>query len=110
MAERPGPKGEAARARLDGPEVPDALVYLWERFVVLDAMRTHGMAGPNPVTPAAIRAAAALYDWTLTPLEVDAIRVLDGAIRHPDVGTEKEAPEPLEVPAWPDKKEEGADG
>lgn len=109
MARRPGPEGERARAKLEGPEVPDALAYLWERFRVLDGMRTFHMSGPNPITPDAVRAACELYGWRLDRLEMDAIRALDGVIRHPEAGDDDDEPVPVETPAWPDKKG-GADG
>lgn len=90
--------------------MPDALAYLWERFGVLDGMRTFHMSGPNPLTPDAIRAAAELYRWTLSPLEVDALRMLDVAVRHPEAGAEDEEPVAVEPPpAWPDRKRD-ADG
>lgn len=104
MAERPGPEGAKAAARLQGPDVPDALEYLWERFAVLDGMRTYTMGGANPITADAIRATAELYGWTLDRLELDAIRVLDGVIRSPDTGTETSEAEREEAPAWPEKK------
>lgn len=107
MAERGGPAGAKARARLEGPAVPDALAYLWGWFVVLDGMRTYHMGGPNPITADAIRAANELYGWGLSRMEADAIRWLDIAVRHPDSDDEDE-PTPAIAPEWPAKGD--ADG
>lgn len=91
--------------------MPDALAYLWARFGVLDGMRTFHMSGPNPITPEAIRAATGLYGWTLSPLEVDALRMLDMAVRHPEGADEDDDAGAAEVPAWPDReRERGANG
>lgn len=70
--------------KLAGPERPIALEYLWERFQTLDAMRAEGMNGRAPLTADAIDAANRLFQWHLTPLEVDGLCRLDGATRHPE--------------------------
>jgi hypothetical protein len=36
---------------LDGPELPDALDYLWRWFRELSAYRTLGFMGPEPIRP-----------------------------------------------------------
>lgn len=103
MAERPGPEAERALDRLEGPPVPDALAYLWRWFLKLDAMRTYGMAGPNPLSADIIAAGDRLYGWGLDPLEVDALLVLDRVVRSPGDDDETE-PEATEPPAWPTRK------
>ena len=104
MAERPGAEGAKARAQLEGPEVPEPLEYLWQRFLTLDAMRGYGMSGPQPLTAEGIRAADQLFCWQLDPLEAEAVRLLDSVIRFPDAEGETTKPEPAEVPAWPTKE------
>lgn len=74
----------AAMADLRGPERPEALDYLWERFATLDGMRHEGTHGPAPFTPESIAAANVLFCWQLEPYEVEALRMLDVASRHPE--------------------------
>jgi hypothetical protein len=71
--------------KLEGPEPehPEALDYLYNRFRTLHGMRGQSVHGLAPFTPEAILAANALFDWELTPIEVDGLRSLDLAYRHP---------------------------
>lgn len=72
-------------AQLEGPERPECLEYLWEQFSVLNGMRAEGMHGLAPFSPESIAAANRLFRWQLTPIEVDGLRQLDLAWRHPEL-------------------------
>lgn len=74
-----------ALRELMGPEIPEAVEYLWDRFQILNGMRHEGVHGPAPFTPETIYAANELFCWQLEPQEVDALRLLDLASRHPEI-------------------------
>jgi hypothetical protein len=76
---------ESAAQTLAGPEIPEALEYLWEWFSELDGVRTfNGMNGlPEPITYAAIDAWARLTGRSPTPEEVQSLVLIDGVFRQP---------------------------
>jgi hypothetical protein len=92
-----------AREALEGPEFPEALRYLWERFERLDAMREAGFHGPARFSPPFLAAGARLFGWTLAPHEVEALTMLDLATLYPDP-TDRETPEPRTDAPWPERK------
>jgi hypothetical protein len=71
------------------PEVPDSCWYLWDRFRVLNGMRSEGVHAIAPFTPEMIRAADRLFGWRLEPFEVDALVAMDTAYRNPKVVEER---------------------
>jgi len=92
-----------AREALEGPEFPEALRYLWERFERLDAMREAGFHGPARFSPPFLAAACQLFGWTLAPHEVEALTMLDLATLYPEP-TDRETPEPRTDAPWPERK------
>jgi hypothetical protein len=78
-------KGRTAIERaLAGPEFPEALRYLWDRFLVLHGMRAQAVQGLAPFTPEMLYAADRLFRWRLSPIEVEGLRALDVVTRHPE--------------------------
>jgi hypothetical protein len=80
------PAAQRARleAELDGLPFPEPMAYLWDRFETLNGMRTVTEHGPVGFTPEMLRAADQLFGWALSPMEVEALRRLDVAYRHPE--------------------------
>lgn len=76
----------AAIKELEGPEIPDALEYVWGWYCQLAATRRfNGMSGhPEPLTYETIDAWSRLTGHTPTPEEVDALLLLDAVSRNPD--------------------------
>ena len=72
---------------------PEALRYLWERFLVLHGMRAQALHGLAPFTPEMLYAADRLFRWRLAPIEVEGLRVLDVAWRHPEALHDEDAGE-----------------
>lgn len=75
---------ESAIKKLEGPDVPYALLYLWEYFAELDMARGEGFNGAAPLTYATIDAWSRLLDHKVQPHEVQALLSLDLAFRHPE--------------------------
>ena len=88
-AERGDRIGLEAREQLRGPEMPQALEYLWEWFLELNASRSVGMHGLAAITYQDIDAWARLTGREPDPLEVQALMQLDTAWRFP--GDEEQA-------------------
>jgi hypothetical protein len=76
-----------AAEELAGPELPEALGYLWDWFSELDGVRTfNGMNGhPEPITYQAIDAWSRLTGRGPTPEEVQALVLIDGVYLNPQV-------------------------
>ena len=92
----------AARAKLQAPEFPEALEYLWGWTLELYGRSGVSMAGLNPLTYQTLDAWARLTGRDPMPHEVEALILLDAALRsEPD---DTEADEPPEPPAWPEPK------
>ena len=84
-AARGSTKGaEAAQRQLVAPAFPDALDYLWGRFLTLHTMRREGMSGLAALVPSDIQAANAGFGWALEPEEWEALHAIDVSFRHPD--------------------------
>lgn len=60
------------------------LTQLWARFQALDGAREAGQYGLAAITHVQIDAANRLHDWRLQPHEVQALLMLDVAIRFPE--------------------------
>jgi hypothetical protein len=91
---------------LDGPEFPEPLTYLFERFNMLNGMRGEGMSGPGAFTPDFIKAADDLFDWGLQPHEVEALAQLDLTWRiaiRPDAPVTQPVKQQQDAP-WPTRK------
>lgn len=58
---------------------PEAGRLAWGWFVDLHQTRTHGFAGPNPISFAEIEAYARLHRWPLAARHIDLIIALDRA-------------------------------
>lgn len=86
FVERAAQKGNAEMLAFlelaDNP--PDCLAYLWERFWRLDGMREVDMNGPHRLTPSLIADAARLFGWVVTPLDAEALVMMDIARLNPD--------------------------
>jgi hypothetical protein len=80
---------EAIQA-LEGPEFPDALGYLWEWFLELDACRIIGMSGPQPITYMDVLSWSWLTERDIEPHEARAVLELDRAMRNPEQETMEE--------------------
>ena len=81
-------KAKAVLARAN--ERPIALEYLADRFWRLHAMREFDpMNGARPFTIPFLRDAAAMFGWRFDPLEIEALVILDRAVRHPGQDAEK---------------------
>lgn len=72
---------ETLRKHLAGNPVavPEGGRLAWRWFTDLNAARSYGMAGPNPISYAEIEAYARLHRWPLEPRHVDLITAMDGA-------------------------------
>lgn len=70
-------QSEAARQALAGPGCPEALRYVWDWFLELNAGRTGSGFGPNPLAWSEVEAWARLSRLRLTGFERDALRALD---------------------------------
>lgn len=68
---------------LEGPEVPDAVEYLWDWLLELDGMRHIGMNGPEPFTPEMVEAWARMSGNEVTPAEFRALVQLGFLLQHP---------------------------
>ena len=66
---------------LTGPEIPDEVAYLWQWFCELDLARRYGKLGPDPISYSEIGAWAALTDRQPLPHEVEALVMIDLAMR-----------------------------
>lgn len=75
--------GRLPESELLGPEIPDALSYLWDWLMELDVAREIGANGPLPFTYQQLDAWARLTDRDPTPLEVDALMKLGLVLLYP---------------------------
>lgn len=73
-----------AIAQLAGPELPEALSYLWDWFQELDMARPLTMEGPAAFTYGMIADWARLTDRHPSPEEVRGLFLLDLTLRHPE--------------------------
>jgi len=58
-------------------DCPDAVQYLWEYFCNMNARRTHGEHGPNPITDEGVEAWARRRGIVLQPFENEALDALE---------------------------------
>jgi hypothetical protein len=91
-----GKSREAAKweGKLEGPEMPEEVAYLWDYLLELDRARRYGFNGPEGLTYVDLDAWCRLTDRVLEPHEVEALMMLDMALRAPP--TEEEITEFLE--------------
>lgn len=75
---------QSAVEALRGPEMPEALEYLWDWFLELDRTRTAGMNGPDPLTYPVIESWARLTQRAPTPADVSLLLDMDAVMRHPE--------------------------
>lgn len=99
---------EAARAKLDGPEFPEPLTYLWLWGMELFGKSGAGAAGFNGLTYTTIKH----WSWATgqypEPREVRALMRIDSALRHPDTARDDDEPVEARVdPPWPERKTDG---
>jgi hypothetical protein len=81
-------KGNAKSAEtLIGPDMPEALDYLWSWFQRLHLARRAGMAGLERLAFLDIDAANRLLEWQILPHEVDALFRLDLVTLYPGTPT-----------------------
>lgn len=66
--------------RRGGPEVPPAGMRVWGIFLALNAGRTAGMNGPNPISTVETEAWSRLHREPIRPFEADIIAALDRAM------------------------------
>jgi hypothetical protein len=96
---------EDARRRLEGPEFPEALEYLWGWAMELYGRSGVGMAGLVPLTYTTVQHWSELTEQYPTPDEVQGLMRIDAALRSPaSVRNEAKDPEPKPAKAWPEKK------
>lgn len=79
-----------AIAELEGPEVPEALEYLWRWWQELDSGRRVGAHGFERITWLDVQAWMVTMDRRPEPHEVRALMVLDATVLHPPDGPEKD--------------------
>jgi hypothetical protein len=84
-------RGQAAAiAALEGPPIPEALAYLYDWILELDAARGWDVTATGAIARALsyqdIDAWARLTDRQPEPHEVRALIRLDQVLRHPEVG------------------------
>ena len=97
-----------AQRDLDGPgEPPDTILYLAEWAYALCGRSGSSMAGIGPLSYGTIAEWSGLMGIDPTPLEVQALIVLDAVIRNPEINEPK--PDAIEavIHAWPEKKSDG---
>lgn len=88
--------------RHDGPEVPPAGQRVWGIFLALNAGRTGGINGPNPIGAMEAEAWSRLHREPIRPFELDIINALDRAMlgaAAPKTSRPVERPVPDERPA-----------
>ena len=62
---------------LDGPDFPLLMSHVWSAFIVLNASRTMGFSGPNPISYQEIKTWKELTDTPLSSWEIEAIKRVD---------------------------------
>lgn len=62
---------------LDGPPFPSGMVELWLSFLSISFGRTSGFNGPNPISYPDILAWLELTGNTLSPREVETLKMID---------------------------------
>jgi hypothetical protein len=65
------------------PEVPDEIEYLWGLYHELSLGRGVGAMGANSLSYQDVEAWCRLMDRRIAPHEVQALLLLDAAVRHP---------------------------
>lgn len=73
-----------ARAALEGPDIPDCVLYLRGWLLEVTGRSGVGMAGAAPLSYGTIRDWAALTGRTPNALEIEALFRLDRVLRNPD--------------------------
>jgi len=94
---------QAAVNALEGPDAPDSVLYLMEWAYALCGRSGATMGGMAPLSFTTIRDWATLMDIHVSPLEVQALLVLDAVIRNPEPDTEIVLAE-KPTHAWPERK------
>ena len=115
MLNRKGDDGSTKRSHLEvrarqgsqdavnallGPEPPDTLLYLMEWAYGLCGRSGASMAGIAPLGYGTIAEWARLMSIEPSPLEVQALILLDGVIRNPEA-VDDEPDEPKDIEPWP---------
>jgi hypothetical protein len=77
MAEHYAAVERATGRKAEHPELPTALRYLWNHFILLHKARGSNGFGPNPLAWSEIRAYCELMQARLDPWEIEAIKVVD---------------------------------
>ena len=98
-----------AQEALIGPECPSETVYLVEWAFRLFRRSGEGMNGALSLSYQTIDAWARLNDIEIRPWEVDALVLIDDAIRHPEEPKTEDVPKrevPKLVLGWPTRKRE----
>jgi hypothetical protein len=75
---------------LEAPPVPDAVQYLYDWLLELDAARGYDMNGPQLLSYREVDAWARLTDRQPQPHEVQALLSLDRVLCHPQPPAEME--------------------
>ena len=89
MAARMGHAGaERAKQQLKEPPFPEELAYLWEWLMELSLARGEGWSGAAAISYSDIEAWTRLMDTHPEPHDVQALLVLDAAMRNPGDGTD----------------------
>lgn len=79
-------------AKLDLPERPECLEYLWDIYQSIAGGRQYdGMMGAKPVSWVDVEAWKSATDRYLSPDEAEAVIQLDLVVLHPAVGREPKA-------------------
>lgn len=69
---------ESALSQLEeSPEIPFYLEHIWGWFWQIHRGRSHGMAGPNPITWENILAWRDLLEIQIRPIEIEIINEMD---------------------------------
>lgn len=69
---------ESALCQLEeSPEIPFYLEHIWAWFWQIHRGRSHGMAGPNPITWENILAWRDLLEIQIRPIEIEIINEMD---------------------------------
>lgn len=95
-----------ALAKINGPEFPEQLDYLWRWLYELHGRSGMHMSGVNPLDYATIKSWGELTGRDPTSLEVEALIRMDAALITGAASRDRaEAPEPTPgSDAWPEKK------
>lgn len=77
---------QQALEALEGPEIPDAVAYLYDWALELHGRSGIGMEGVSPLSYVTVVTWAQLTGRDPQPDEVEALMLLDAVLRNPDAG------------------------